>query len=125
MGSATPIEGTIYTACPITNILAISGTSDSASAAQPGAYTLIPVSRIQSFNILSLPTLPVVPGTSVSAIFENAQPPTARIDLKAMKAREEAAVRKIKERDAMKGKGVTKEAQEIFDGLAKTYVTST
>lgn len=39
-----------------------------------------------------------------------------------MKAREEAAIRKMKEKDATRGKGVTKEAQEVFDMIGRTYV---
>lgn len=44
------------------------------------------------------------------------------MDLKSLEAREEAAIRKVKEKDATKGKGVSKEAQEIFDALHKTLV---
>lgn len=112
--SAT-IEGTIYTACPVTNLLAISSIP---GPSQPLSYNLIPITRIQSFAILELPA--PIATQSVTATFENAQPPIARVDIKALKAREEAAIRKIRERDSMKGKGVSKEAQDIFDAMSRT-----
>lgn len=112
---STTIEGTIYTACPITNLLAISSTS---GASQPTSYNLIPIFRIQSFAILELPAS--VSAQSITATFENVQPPIARADIKVLKAREEAAIRKVRERDSMRGKGVSKEAQDIFDALSRT-----
>jgi hypothetical protein len=52
--------------------------------------------------------------------FDAALPSIGRVDIKALKAREEEAVRKLKEKEAMRGKGVTKEGQDIFDALART-----
>ena len=105
------LEGTIFTACRTTNILAICTTSATSGSSSPSDYHLIPVSRIQSIDVLSLPT---------TTNPEEAQQSISRVDLKALKARETAAIRKIKERDATKGKGVTREAQDIFDALART-----
>ena len=51
---------------------------------------------------------------------ENGPVPIAKVDTKILKAREQAAIGKIKERDAMKGKGVSRGAQDIFDALART-----
>jgi len=105
------LEGTIFTACRTTNILAICTTSAASGSSSPSDYHLIPVSRIQSIDVLSLPA---------TTNPEEAQQSISRVDLKALKARETAAIRKIKERDATKGKGVTREAQDIFDALART-----
>lgn len=106
-------EGTIYTACRITNIIALNTAPPSSNASTPGDFHLIPIARIQSLNVVSLPSGNADEGT---------QPAIAKIDLKALKAREEAAIRKIRERDATRGKGVSREAQELFDALAKQYV---
>jgi hypothetical protein len=46
------------------------------------------------------------------------------VDLDALKAREEQTIRDMKKKDAQKGKGVSKEAQEIFDFIARTLVCS-
>jgi len=54
--------------------------------------------------------------------FDEAVPSIARVDLRTLKAREQVAIQKIREKDAMRGKGVGKEAQDLFDMLAKTYV---
>lgn len=105
------LEGTIFTACRTTNILAICTTSAASGTSSPSDYHLIPVSRIQSIDVLSLPS---------TSNHEEVQQSISRVDLKAIKARETAAIRKIKERDATKGKGVTREAQDIFDALART-----
>lgn len=58
--------------------------------------------------------------STASADISAAQPRMGKVDLKALKAREEAAVKKLKEEEARKGKGVGREAQEIFDALART-----
>ena len=105
------LEGTIFTACRTTNILAICTTSAASSTSTSSDYHLIPVSRIQSIDVLSLPN---------STNPEEVQQSISRVDLKALKSRETATIRKIKERDATKGKGVTREAQDIFDALART-----
>lgn len=81
----------------------------------------MPVSHIKSFELLSLPTgSDRAEGSGPG--FEGALPSIARLDLGALKMREEAAIRKLQEKDAMRGKGVTREAQEVFDWLARTYV---
>ena len=52
--------------------------------------------------------------------FDGALPSISKVDLDALKAREEQTIREMKKKDAQKGKGVTKEAQEIFDTIART-----
>ena len=89
-------------------------------SSQPGDYKIIPVSSIQNFQIISLaPTSdPDSPGFS----FENAIPSITKLDMSALKAKEELAIRKVKEHNATRGKNVTKEAQDIFDWFSRTYV---
>lgn len=108
------VEGTIFTACPITHMVAISSTAN-ASPSQPCDFHILPMSRIQRLDVLS--AAPSSAGTT-----DNAAHNIARIDLKGVKAREEAAVRRLKEAEAKRGKGVTREGQDIFDALARMYV---
>ena len=107
----------------MTNLIAIntspppptpaSGTSN-ATSAQPGDYHIIPISRIQSFHILTL-----APSENQSS-FTSATPSIHQVDIKALKRREEAAVKRLQEKELRRGKGVSKEGQDIFDCLCKT-----
>jgi protein LSM12 len=121
------VEGTLFTACFITNLIAIntapaSSNASSGVSSQPGEYHIIPVSQIQSFQFLSPPT-ESNRGHGSELAFESFSPSIFKLDLDALKGREEAAIRKMKEFDATRGKGVTKEAQDIFDWFARTYVS--
>jgi hypothetical protein len=49
-------------------------------------------------------------------------PSIAKIDLAALQAREEQTIREMKKKDAQKGKGVSKDAQELFDAISRTWV---
>jgi protein LSM12 len=120
------VEGTLFAACSITNLIAINSAPASSNASsgvssQPGDYHVIPVSQIQNFQFLSPATESNrVHGSELA--FEGSSPSISKLDLDALKAREEVAIRKMKEFDATRGKGVTKEAQDIFDWFARTYV---
>lgn len=123
--SAATLEGILFTACPITNLVAINTstppptpiTASNASQAQAGDYHIIPVSRIQSFQLLSL-----APSSSSSdgPSFTDAYPSLHALDVRALKAREASAVAKLQEREARRGKGVSREAQDIFDAFSRT-----
>ena len=52
--------------------------------------------------------------------FTSAAPPISPLSLPSLRAREEAAVRRLKEQELKRGKGVTQEAQEIFNALTRT-----
>ena len=82
----------------------------------PGDYHIIPVSRIQSFQVISLAT------DSTSSDFTGAQPPIGPVDIKRLELRERAKIDKLKEEERNRGKGVTKEAQAIFDSFKRMYV---
>jgi hypothetical protein len=42
------------------------------------------------------------------------------VDVAALQAREEQTIREMKKKDAQKGKGVSQEAQELFDAISRT-----
>nr|OQO19624.1 hypothetical protein B0A51_13811 [Rachicladosporium sp. CCFEE 5018] len=110
------LEGSLYTACTITNLLAVNTRTSSGNAAsQPGDYHIVPVSRIQSFQITSLA------GDGAQSI-TTAQPAIVPVDTKRLQEREETRIRKLKEEDDNRGKGVSKEAQEIYDSLRRVNV---
>jgi len=115
---ALTYEGTLFTACPVLNVVAINtrgSTPAVNTAAQPGDYTVIPVSRIQSFQVLSLAS-----GTDGSeSSIATAQPAIGPVDVKRLKQREEQRIRKLKEEEKDRGKGVTREAQAIFDSFKR------
>lgn len=77
----------------------------------------MPISRIQTFQLLSLaPALNGADGGS----FANAQPAIHALDVRALKTREANAVAKLQEQEARRGKGVTREAQDLFDAFSRT-----
>ncbi|KAF9888079.1 hypothetical protein FE257_009344 [Aspergillus nanangensis] len=111
---SSTIEGTLFTADPITNLVAI----NTADAKQPhGDYHVVPVSRIQSFQLISLsPSTKPADGPS----FSDAVPAVQALDLRALKTREADAIARLQEGEARRGKGVTREAQDIFDAISRT-----
>ncbi|KAJ5287411.1 hypothetical protein N7478_003097 [Penicillium angulare] len=117
--SSSTYEGTLFTACPITNLVAINTSpapaASDAKQAQSGDYHVIPVSRIQSCQLLALPS-----NSSESPSFTDAQPTIQALDTRALKAREIKAVGDILDKEARRGKGVTREAQDIFDAFSRT-----
>jgi hypothetical protein len=115
------LEGTLFTACNLTNAIAINTAPappnpSAPLASQPGDYHIIPFAHILSFEIVGS-------GERVAespAGFDGAMPSISKIDLAALQAREEQTIRDMQKKDAQKGKGVSKEAQELFDFIAKT-----
>jgi protein LSM12 len=117
------LEGTLFTTCNVTNAIAINTAppppNPSASLAnQPGDYHIIPFAHIINFEIVGPGERAVESGPG----FDGALPSISKVDLDALKAREDQTIREMKKKDAMKGKGVTKEAQDIFDYIARTSV---
>ena len=118
--TSSTFEGTLFTACPITNLVAINTSSASTSGdgkqAQAEDYRVVPVSRIQSFQLLTLP----LSSSSETPSFTDAQPSIQALDVRALKAREAKAVSEARDREARRGKGVTREAQDLFDAFSRT-----
>ncbi|OJD17188.1 hypothetical protein AJ78_02681 [Emergomyces pasteurianus Ep9510] len=127
--TSTTYEGTLFTACPITNLIAINTspspptpiTSGTPALSHPSDYHIIPVSRIHSFQLLSLPAHSASSSpTEHSPSFSNAYPSIYPLDIRALKNREAAAIAKLHEREQRRGKGVSKEAQDLFDAFSRT-----
>lgn len=123
--AATTVEGTLFTACPVTNLVAINTgkyTAPTAADSKPGQptgeYHIIPISRIQSFQLLSLAN-----GASDGSSFTDALPAIHPLDVRALRNREATVVSKLQGKEARRGKGVTGEAQELFDRFSRTMPT--
>ena len=119
------LEGTLFTACNTTNAIAINTAPappnpSAPLSTQPGDYHIIPFAHILSFDIIGLGERAQEP----NAGFDGAVPSIAKVDMAALMAREEQTIREMKKKDAQKGKGVSREGQEIFDILARTYVST-
>jgi hypothetical protein len=102
------------------NIVAINTRSTPSNSpadakAQPGDYHVISVSRIQSFQVVSLQS-------AADNSFASAQPPIGPVDVKRLEERERAKINKLKEDERNRGKGVTMEAQAIYDSFKRMYV---
>jgi len=128
---STIIEGTLFVADPITNLIAINtapppptpsnnnGLSPNSNASSlPGDYHVIPANQITAFKIISLGDSGTLKDSSSS--FENAFPKIGAVNLAVAKQREEVSVKKLQDHEKRVGKGVTREAQDIFDALSNT-----
>lgn len=100
-------EGSLSTACPTLNLVFIERREPNT---QSSNFSVIPVARIQTFQIMAL---------ADEGGFHTAQPPVAPIDYQRLEKRVEAKVNKAKDEERNKGKGVTKEAQAIFDAIQR------
>ncbi|EXJ95246.1 hypothetical protein A1O1_00366 [Capronia coronata CBS 617.96] len=116
----TSVEGTVYTADPLTNLLVlnISDTpattiSSTSLVAPAGAYRIIPVSQISSFQILSL----AQPSTESST-----NPTHNSIDINAVQSRLARNIAAQQAAQARVGpKGTTPTDQALFDALSRTH----
>nr|POE93511.1 hypothetical protein CFP56_19523 [Quercus suber] len=105
---AQSLEGTLITADPLTNLIAIN-----TRAAGPAIDAhIIPVSKIQSFQLLSV-------AQNGAAGFGTATPLLGPVDLARLKKREDERVAKLQEQLRDRGAGVTREAQDIFDAFKR------
>lgn len=77
------------------------------------------MARIQTFQITS-PATGVESGAEAS--FATTLPLIGPVDVARLRQREQARIEKLKEEERNRGKGVTKEAQAIFDSFKRMYV---
>ena len=113
-------DGTLYTADPTTNVVVlntrVSSTNPSTDlASQASDYRIIPIPRIQSFQIVSLASGERVRESGIAS----AKPSIAAVDIRRLEKRCEDRVRALKEQEKNRGKGVSKEGQAIFDAFKR------
>ncbi|KAI4191112.1 MAG: hypothetical protein L6R41_000333 [Letrouitia leprolyta] len=113
--SQATVEGTLFTACPITNLVAIATPT---SPNTPPTHHILPISSIQSFTLLS-----VAPTSNGFTSPPNTAPALSNVPTAALLARADAAVARLKEAASRKNKNVGKEAQDVFDGISRTLPT--
>ena len=95
----------------MTNLVAIAVPATSAPV-----HHILPISSIVSFSLISAAP------TANPASLDNV-PPLNPLDTAALLKRADAAVARLKEAAARKNKSVSKEAQDIFDGISRTLPT--
>ena len=107
---AKTYEGIVFTADATLGLLALNCAPAPPNPSTPlhslpGDYHIIPIRHIASFKVLSAP--------------EGAKDDYAlrSLNLRALKDREEKAVREVKEQENKKGKDVSAEAQALFNKL--------
>ncbi|MCJ1295190.1 hypothetical protein MMC34_006752 [Xylographa carneopallida] len=103
------IEGTLFTVSPALNLLTL--TASPTPATEASTYHILPISALQSFSLVSLPA----PTASLPLL-----PP---LDHSALQSRLESTIARLRAEEARKGKGVSREAQEIFDRISRTLPT--
>lgn len=123
-------EGTLYTYCPVLKLIALNTSpappnpTSNPLSTNPANYALFPVSQITSLNVLSLPDEKRVNGTGVQGErWESLEPQIKKVDIAKLKAREEDKVRKMIAAEAKRGRGVSPEAQGLFNALDRMYAT--
>jgi len=108
-------EGTLFTADPIINIVVINTLAPNlnTTATQNGNYQIIPISRVQNFSITRATEGNAAQGLAAT------QPNIGAVDMKQAKQREEARIAKLQEEERHRGKGVTSEAQALYDSFKR------
>lgn len=122
-----PITGTIFTVSPLANLLCLNTSpppptptpGPSGAVDQPGDYHILPLSSLSSFQVLSLPSPSSAKDDSPGA-FARALPALKPLDLAALRRREKLAVDAELKRERGRGRGVGRDAQDIYDALART-----
>jgi hypothetical protein len=84
------------------------------AASKPCDYHIIPFTRIATCQILSLQQ-------SGDGSIASALPPIGPVDTKQLQKREAQRIQQLKDEENDRGKGVSREAQAIYDALKKMY----
>jgi hypothetical protein len=105
------VEGSIFTVSAPLNILAVIEHASKTTPNSVPTHVLLPISGIQSFTITSTNSQT---GAEIKPQMLDQVQLTNRLD---------STVARLKAEEARKGKGVSKEAQDIFDALSRTLPT--
>lgn len=105
-------EGILFTADPLTSLLALQTSTLPPSSSTPdfpsGSYKILPISSVTSFSVLPTPS--------------QAPLPIAPLDTAALQSRHSSNVQKVRDALLRKGpSGTTPLAQALFDGLARSF----
>ncbi|KAK3069597.1 hypothetical protein LTR53_011944 [Teratosphaeriaceae sp. CCFEE 6253] len=105
-------DGALYTADPVTNLVVLNVRGPMADkSSQTGDYRVIPISQVQTFQLLSL-----ADGNGGLAHVPSKMP---ELELMRLQKRCNDRVAALKDLEENRGKGVTKEAQAIFDSFKR------
>ncbi|KAL8283252.1 hypothetical protein RQP46_006030 [Phenoliferia psychrophenolica] len=105
------VEGSLWTYDAALSLVVLSTASPSPSASTKRSYTLVKTPQIKAVVVLSTAPDPALP--SLAEALKN-------VSLKDAEARVERAVAEDRKQRARVGKGVSEEAQALFDALGKT-----
>ncbi|KAF7511222.1 hypothetical protein GJ744_005119 [Endocarpon pusillum] len=140
--TSSTYEGLLYTADPITNLIVLSippssssaptaaasnsnPTSNSTSSSTPptNTFKILPIRTLTSCIVLSTPSNPIPPHNNNNTISKPnpSLPQPTYLDIPSLTTRTNSTVAALKAQDAKRGRGVTREAQDIFDGISRTY----
>ncbi|KAK3175063.1 hypothetical protein OEA41_002309 [Lepraria neglecta] len=100
------LTGTLFTVCPLSNVLALSTLGGTT-----GSFRIIPLNNITSFTLTAPPSI------------TNPLPPIQPLNINALQARARAALEKAREHAKKINPQASKEAQELFDAIARTLPT--
>ncbi|KKY26545.1 hypothetical protein UCDDS831_g01205 [Diplodia seriata] len=118
------LEGTVFAADPVLNAIAVNTAPTPPNpstnlATQPGNFHVVSIPNIQKFEVLPSGGGGGQDGSGADS-FDSVTPTIASLDLGALKAREEAAVRKLLEKEEHRNREVTPEVQELYDAFNRT-----
>ncbi|KAI9886232.1 MAG: hypothetical protein M1823_001967 [Watsoniomyces obsoletus] len=123
------VEGILFTADPLTNLVAIcsnpsSPATSTSSALTPlsGDYHIIPISKLQSFQLLSLASEPLTPASASDPAVGNGVPGgLGKIDWTTAQERERKAVeQEMKREQSMRQEVGRTPGQEVYDVLNRS-----
>lgn len=116
--SGATVEGTLFSLCKTSNLLAIKDVNSppappTPSSSVPANYHLVSLANVTGFEIVQ---------AAGEGEKEQAYPTLTKAENDALNSREAQAIKEAKKWESTRGKGVSREAQEIHDHIMRTYV---